>query len=99
MIKDMTLNGYEVVAVSHKSHGWNHSITQHTSEDGESNTMTEGRAIVYRPEGPYGLDRPYVVVALNLAKDDHSDGWAHAICYDVATYDEALHIMAKGVRA
>jgi len=40
-----------------------------------------------------------VVVALNLAKDDHSDGWAHAICYDVATYDEALHIMAKGVRA
>ena len=92
MIKDMTLNGYEVVAVSHKTHGSN-------SPNGYSKTMTEGRAIVYRPEGPYGLDRPYVVVALNLAKEDHSDGWAHAICYDVATYDEALHIMAKGVRA
>ena len=89
MIKDMTLNGYEVVAVSHKTHGLS----------SDSDELTEGRAIVYRPEGPYGLDRPYVVVALNLAKDDHSDGWAHAICYDVATYDEALHIMAKGVRA
>lgn len=89
MIKDMTLNGYEVVAVSHKAH----------SSSSDWDQLTEGRAIVYRPEGPFGLDRPYVVVALNLAKDDHSDGWAHAICYDVATYDEALEIMAKGVRA
>tara|TARA_R110000787_G_scaffold24926_1_gene70115 strand:+ start:204 stop:473 length:270 start_codon:yes stop_codon:yes gene_type:complete len=89
MIKDMTLNGYKVVAISHKAHGSNSDWDE----------MTQGRAIVYRPEGPFGLDRPYVVVALNLAKDDHSDGWAHAICYDVATYDEALHIMAKGVRA
>ena len=89
MIKDMTLNGYKVVAISHKAHG----------SSGDWDEMTQGRAIVYRPEGPFGLERPYVVVALNLAKDDHSDGWAHAICYDVATYDEALEIMAKGVRA